>query len=282
MDGDFAATPAAQGMTPASPRLSYRVEGGKGPPVLLVMGFGMVGEVWRPQVDGLRADHRVAFYDARGLGRSEPTARPFGMRDMASDALRVADAAGFRTFHLVGVSMGGMVAQEVALAAEARLRSLTLIATHPGGGLSFVPPRRGLECFLRASYGPRRERVQALTGLLYPPAWVATTDQRRLARRMRDSVGVPAPHRTRLYQMAAVVRHHTADRLPRLRVPTLIVRAGEDVLIEPAQSDRLARLIEHAEVARFDDAGHGLVFQCADALNARLAAHFAANEPPQT
>src|SRR3954471_8301499 len=99
---------AALSFTDTSPRLAYHVEGAAGPPVLLVMGFGMSGVVWRPQVGALRAEHRVAFYDHLGLGDSDPAPPRPTMATMAGDALRVLDALDWPSAHVVGVSMGGM------------------------------------------------------------------------------------------------------------------------------------------------------------------------------
>jgi len=195
---------------------------------------------------------------------------------MAKDALSVADALGFGSMHVVGVSMGGMVAQHVALTEMRRVRSLTLIATHPGGRLAWLPPLKGVQCFVRAQTGPVASRMRAFEELLYPQAFLDTCDRRELSKRMNNSVGLPAPKKTRLSQLRAVFNHDTRARLGSLRMPTLIVRPGQDVLINPRNSDTLARLLPHAEVMRLEDAGHGVIFQSATQLNRRLLDHFAA------
>ena len=119
--------------TPTAPRIAYTIHGTSGPPVLLVMGLGMRGVVWRPQVEVLERDHRLLTFDNRGIGESDDAPGPWRIPDMAEDALRVLDAARFSSAHVVGVSMGGMIAQELALRAPRRVRSLTLIVTPPPG-----------------------------------------------------------------------------------------------------------------------------------------------------
>jgi len=242
------------------------------------MGFGMRGLVWQPQVEGLAGAHRVVTYDHRGIGESESPEGPWTMQDLAQDALRVADAAGFDTFHLVGVSMGGMIAQHIALGWPERVRSLSLVATHAGGLRSVLPTLRGLTFFLRANLAKPSERVEALTGLLYPAEFVARADPAKLQQRMAESVGKRAKRETLKKQFRAILGHRTRTDLGRLRVPTLVVQPRQDILIRPRESERLHRLIPNALLSRYDDSGHGLIFQDAERLNEELASHFARAE----
>ena len=256
------------------PRIAYRQEG-EGPPVLMIMGFGMRGEVWGAQVEGLRERYRVAVFDHRGIGDSETHRGVWSMRDMAQDSLRVADALGWNTFHLVGVSMGGMVAQEVALRAPSRLRTLSLIATQPGGLLSWLPTLEGIKLFLGANKDDLG-RLSSLEQLLYPKAFREACAPEALADRMKLQFHTPPPRHTRLVQLSAVIRLSAGLRLKRrqLDVPTLIVQPGQDILIHPRQSDRLCSCLPNARLLRLDDAGHGLIYQCADRLNEALDEHF--------
>jgi len=264
--------------TPTRPTLHFERHGDSGPPVLLVMGFGMRGIVWKPQVDGLKQDHRLITYDHRGIGESESPGGHWTMRDLAEDALRVADAAGFDSFHLVGVSMGGMISQHLALGWPERVRSLSLVATHAGGVLSALPTLRGLSFFLRANLSPPAERVDALTELLYPAAFVARADPAQLKARMADSVGQRAKPDTLKRQLGAIVRHRTRSELGKITAPTLVVQPRQDILIRPRESERLHRLIPGALLSRYDESGHGLIFQDAKRLNEELRQHFAKAE----
>ncbi|MBC7171608.1 MAG: alpha/beta fold hydrolase [Polyangiaceae bacterium] len=260
--------------TPSSPRIAYYRAGESGPAVLLVMGYGMRGAAWEPQVDTLRRDHRLCYYDHLGVGESDDAPGPITMKTMARDALRVMDAAGFERAHLVGVSMGGMIAQELALHCPERFDTLTLVATHAGGLRSMLPTPRGLSYFARAQVGAPRERVKALTGLLYPESYVASIDKATLEARMRGTVGVRAKRRTLLYQLRAIALHDARARLGAITLPTLVVRPGLDVLIHPSHSDELHRRIPGSTLVRIDDAGHGCLFQSAETLADVLRSHF--------
>jgi len=266
-------------LTRTRPRLAYETRGEEGSPVLLVMGLGMRGVVWRPQFEAIGEHHRVACFDNRGVGGSDPAGGPLSMREMASDALRLADELEMESFHLVGVSMGGMISQEIGLARPDRVRSLTLIATHAGGSMPVLPGREGIKRFLRVHLSRSRDaRLTALHQLLYPMEFLASAESRGLDERVRDQVGTPIPRATLLAQIGALFSHATADRLGGLTMPTLVIKPGRDLLVPPTQSDRLSALIPDSELVEYPDAGHGITFQYAAALNERLLAHFAKHD----
>lgn len=263
------------GATSSSPSLRWWSAGSRGPRVLFVMGFGMRGDVWRPQIEGLRGEHRVAYFDHRGVGESpRGSRRVWTMKHMARDAISVLDALGWDEAHLVGVSMGGMVAQEVALGFEARLRSLTLIATHEGGSLrAKLPTLEGMRQFVRANTSTGPARIEALKTLLYPPAFASRFDPTTLGARMNAQFGRPVAKETLVGQLHAVLRHDTGARLGQLTLPTLIVKPQMDLLIRPESSDRLRRRIAHARFLELPEAGHGVTFQCAAELNEAIRKH---------
>lgn len=264
--------------TTSEPSLHYERVGERGPAVLLVMGLGMQGKVWEPQVRELSRDHRVAIFDNRGIGKSAALVGFPTMGDLAGDALRVADACGFDTFHLVGVSLGGMIAQELALREKGRVASLTLIATHPGGPLGLVPRLSGVVAFVRSLVGPREGRLEAMKALLYPEEFLATVDPARLDARMKLQLGERAAPRTLLGQLGAVARHDTRAKLHAIDAPTLVVRPDRDILIRPSHSNRLARGIRRAKLHAVPDAGHGVIFQGADEVSHAIRLHVAEAE----
>tara|TARA_R110002096_G_scaffold433381_2_gene651982 strand:+ start:24120 stop:24923 length:804 start_codon:yes stop_codon:yes gene_type:complete len=265
------------GLTKTSPQLSFTQVGDTGPRVLLIMGYGMRGAVWKPQIDELCKHCQVLFFDNRGIGESEAIGESISMLDMANDALRILDEVAWsEDVHLVGVSMGGMVAQELALHAPDRLASLSLIATHAGGKTAILPAPKGLMRAVAMSFFPAHKRTDTLVKLLYPKSYVESCDKERLYERMELQTGVPAPKHTMRKQLAAIRAHDTRARLANMRVPTLVVKPEQDILVRPSHSDDLHRRIPGSSLMRVADAGHGLIFQSAKELNERLLAHFAA------
>lgn len=262
-------------MTRTGPRLAYQTFGLGGPRVLFIMGLGMPGAVWSPQVDELQRDHRCCHYDHLGVGASEPGPLLRTIPSMADDAVRILDDLSWDRTHVVGVSMGGMIAQELALRSADRCETLTLIATHGGAPIASLPTLRGMGLFLKGLFGGSEARMQALPRLLYPAEFLETIGTDGLRAHLDVRLGRPAPLRTVLGQLFAVWRHSTEARLSQIEATTLLVRPGKDILIRPTQTDRLAKRIPNARVLRFDDAGHGVTFQKASELNAALRTHFA-------
>ena len=239
------------------------------------MGLGMRGEVWKPQLDGLQDHCQLLHFDNRGIGESDDIGGFLSMRDMARDAARVLDAAGWHEdVHLVGVSMGGMISQELALLRQERFASLTLVATHAGGPKSWVPPAKGLLRFLSVHLGPAAKRTESMAKLLYPQHFLESYDTDLLHERMSFQMGRrPNPKSVRK-QLAAIRKHDTRDRLGDIRLPTLIIKPELDILVHPRHSDRLHHGIKHADMMTLPHAGHGLIFQCAEEVNERLLEHF--------
>ena len=238
------------------------------------MGFGMPGAVWGPQVEELQRDHRCCHYDHLGVGESDRGPFLRTMPAMAEDALRILDDLSWDRAHVVGVSMGGMIAQEIALRSQDRCQTLTLVATHGGARVASLPTLRGMGLFLRGVFGGRKARMKSLPRLLYPDEFLETMGNDGLRQHLHVRLGNPPALRTVLGQLYAVWRHSTESRLSQIETPTLLVRPGRDILIRPTQTDRLATRIPNVEVLRFDDAGHGVTFQKAAELNAALRDHF--------
>jgi len=197
---------------------------------------------------------------------------------MADDAIRIMDDLDWDRSHVVGVSMGGMIAQEIALRSADRCRSLTLIATHDGAPVASLPTFKGMGLFLQGLFGGRKARMKSLPRLLYPAEFLESIGTEGMRAHLSVRLDRPPALRTVLGQLHAVWRHSTRSRLSQIEAHTLLVRPGKDILIRPTQTDRLAARIPNARVLRFDDAGHGVTFQKAAELNAGLREHFARHE----
>lgn len=253
--------------------------GQRGPKIMLVMGLGMPGISWHPLITRLAPHAQLLWYDNPGVGGSTARAGRATMEDYAHDAEELMVSAGWDSAHVVGISMGGMVAQHLALLAPSRVRSLSLLATSPGPFYRFLPPRRGIEHFLRANLTQGEDRIQALLRLLYPPDRVPGTLQ-EVDPSLLETLANPSPRATRVQQIKAVFGHHALPRLSSVApIPSLVVRPGQDILVPPRASDALAAALPGATLLRLDQAGHAVIAQEAMALTDAILATTARAKP---
>jgi 3-oxoadipate enol-lactonase len=224
--------------------------------VLLVMGLGMNATGWWRTVPVLaEAGLRVLTFDNRGVGRSGRPAGPYSVEMMADDAVAVLDAAGIDRSHVYGISLGGMIAQEIALRHPARVQRLVLGATTPGGARSTPAPAETLAFFQRRGDMPAEEAAWASVPYNYAPGTRAEHGDRiaqDVAQRLRYPIE-PEPYKA---QLAAAFGHDAHERLRGLAMATLVVHGIEDVMVPPDNGRLLAQLIPDARLAEFPGAAH--------------------------
>ncbi|MSQ82285.1 MAG: alpha/beta hydrolase [Myxococcales bacterium] len=260
---------------PQGHQITYECAG-SGTPVLLIMGFATPASAWSHQLEGLQHRHQVIAFDNRGVSGSGSPAGPWLMADFAADALALLDHLGHARAHVVGQSMGGMIAQHVALQAPQRIASLALLATHAGGPSARNPPLRALPWLLLQSVPLRRARVAAMARLLFPAAARAGGAMADLAQELDRDYGGGQPSQTISKTLRAMRGHDTGARLAQLSVlPVLVMRPDLDILIEPSHSDHLHQAIAGSKLVGFADAGHGAIRQNAIAINTMLLDFFA-------
>jgi 3-oxoadipate enol-lactonase len=228
--------------------------GGDGPPVLLIMGLGMTATGWWRTVPVLvEAGLRVIAFDNRGVGRSQRLPGPYTAAEMAADAVSVLDAAGVDAAHVYGISLGGMIAQEVALRYPDRVRALVLGAT-TAGGADFVPADEAVNALVRLRAQMTAEHaVWASVPINYAPR---TRRERGelIAQDIVERLRFPIEPEYYSAQLAAAQAHDAG--VAGIRAPTLVVHGEEDVLIPPANGERLAAAIPGAQLALWPDAAH--------------------------
>jgi pimeloyl-ACP methyl ester carboxylesterase len=233
----------------------YWEEQGRGEPVLLIMGLGATLDLWYRLLPSLSASHRAILLDNRGVGRTGAPESPYSIPQMADDAVAVLDAAAVETAHLIGASMGGVIAQEVALRHPGRVRSLVLACTACGGpnGAAASPEIRNALA-ARAAMTPE-EGIRALVRYVYHPATPRDRVEEDLQIRLRH---YPS-QKGYLAQLQAVLGYETYARLDAIRVPTLVIH-GEDDLLVPASNGRdLAARIHGARLVLVPSASHILL-----------------------
>jgi 3-oxoadipate enol-lactonase len=228
---------------------------GTGDPVLMIMGLGLSGGAWWRTVPVLSRSLRVITFDNRGVGRSRAHLHSYTTEAMADDAVSVLDAAGIERAHVYGFSLGGMVAQQLALRHEDRVRSIVLGATHPGGPRAVRPSDDVIAFFRRRASMSAKDAARASVPFNYGPR-CRREHKDRIAEDIQRRLAHPFPERAYKAQMVAASLHNCYRRLKRIEAPTLLVHGREDRIVPVANAEILAERIPRAELRILDHAGH--------------------------
>jgi pimeloyl-ACP methyl ester carboxylesterase len=235
-------------------------EKGTGAPLLLIQGLGYGRWSWAPIVPALAGRYRVLWFDNRGIGDSDKPDGPYTAKLMAGDALQVLDEAGIERAHVLGASLGGMIAQEVAAGTPERVDKLVLCCTTPGGAATVPMPDVTVRLFAEApTLAPEvalRRFVENALAADVSGELIQELYDRRVAN-PPDPAGWQA-------QAAAGLTFAGVDDA--ITAPTLIVTGTEDNVVDPHNSDVLAERIAGAEVQRIDNAGHLFFWEQPDAV----------------
>jgi 3-oxoadipate enol-lactonase len=259
-------------------RVHYERHGYEGPNVMLLMGLGASSRLWGDLPLRLaEGGYRVLTLDNRGTGKSDAPRRPFRMEDMADDAVRVMEQAGMESAYVVGVSMGGMIAQHLAIRHPARVLGLGLLSTTPGLLHGGPPHPRALRSLF--SYGSRSMNGEQMVADL-----LLARSQRHLARdvlrEIKPLVSGEITHPVSFFaQLLACALHDTGRALSALRMPTVIVTGEEDIVLPPRGSRALAKRIPHAHFEVMPGTGHGVPFTDREVV-ARMLSILRAQERP--
>jgi pimeloyl-ACP methyl ester carboxylesterase len=243
----------------------YYEEHGEGAPLLCVMGLAADTFAWLPQVQPFSERHRTVIFDNRDVGRSSMANGPYEIADMARDALGLADALGLDSFHLLGVSMGGAIAQEVALAVPERLLTLTLAVSWPRSGA--WARKLGEVWGSRVARMTREERVDELMLLTMSESWFENAEAVAWLRNTILQNPHPQPAEAFARQIDAVGRHDTGERVGSLSMPVHVIGAEYDILVPVWKSRELAELIPGAKLTVIAGSPHGVNLERAEEFN---------------
>ncbi|RKP06617.1 Alpha/Beta hydrolase protein [Thamnocephalis sphaerospora] len=271
-------------------RLHYELHGHGPKRVLLIMGLSCSGEYWLPQAKFLsQQGYQVCFFDNRGVGQSDAPKGYYTTKDMALDTIELLEHLGWESdVHVVGVSMGGMIALELASARPQCIASLSLTSTHAG---STLPPLTGALTLPRLMFtSDINKRIEMNCNLLYPKKWLdmphpngsGQTNREAVANSMVERI-VRSPVQTSagaIGQLSAVMRHSVGrDRLERIRsagIPVLVCTGTEDNLVRPSNSQFLAETLD-ARFEVFEGCGHAISMQEPERYNQMLLDHIRAS-----
>jgi pimeloyl-ACP methyl ester carboxylesterase len=256
--------------------LYYEVHG-EGEPLLCVHGLAADTLSWALQVPAFSERYRTVVFDNRDVGRSSMASQPYDVVDMARDAFGVADGLGLDGFHLLGVSLGGAIAQEMALAAPGRIRTVTLAASWAGGGAYARETSRVWA--LRARRLSREEHVDSLMLLTLSEAFYENEDAVSFVRNMILQHPYPQPVEGFVRQVEASGRFDARERVPSMSLPVHVIGAEHDILIPVWKSRELAELIPGARFTVIERAPHGMTLERAEEFN-RAVLEFLAETSP--
>ena len=234
-------------------KLHVRQEGA-GDDILLLCGLGDDQTAWDAQTEEFAATHRVTVIDNRGVGQSTLPDGEFTVADLAADAAGVCDALGVARAHVMGFSMGGAIAQELALARPDLVRSLVIVGSWCTSDRLFQEIIKGA-AYTAGTADDARAWLYAFLGLVYS---AAVHEDGRIDTFVEAALANPYPQETEAFQRTAqaLLHHDTADRLPAIAVPTLVVVGEDDMLCPPRHSRAIAVRIPGSRLVEVPEQAH--------------------------
>jgi 3-oxoadipate enol-lactonase len=241
----------------------YWDEQGRGEPVLLIMGLGYSSVMWHRTRPALTARYRTIVLDNRGVGRSDTPPGPYSIRLMASDAAAVLDAAGSESAHIIGVSMGGMIAQEFALQYPQRVSSLILGCTAAGGPTAVRAEAEATEMLTMRGKMSREQAAEAAVPFIY--------DRNTPRERIDEDLAIrrpwfPSPEGY-WAQLQGILGWEAYTRLDQITARTLVMHGESDRLVPPGNASLIAGRIPGAKLIIIPSAGHLFITDQPEAAN---------------
>jgi pimeloyl-ACP methyl ester carboxylesterase len=231
---------------------------GQGEPLLLIMGFGLPGIAWLPVLPFLPG-FRCIYFDNRGTGNSDKPEGPYTIAEMADDASNLLTALGIGKAKVYGISMGGMIAQELVLLHPERVERVVLGCTMAGGSTAVLASeevyQKMNEAFVTMPANPERA-LDIMMPLLFPPAFILKHPELKAMMLAGFKMAPPTPPESIEWTRAAIVNFDPYERLPQIKCPVMIVHGDQDVLVPPENAALIKTHIPHAETFMIPEAGH--------------------------
>lgn len=238
---------------------------GKGPKtIVLIMGLGGWSGDWGSYFPDLLArEFRVVLFDNRGTGTSSRAPGPYSLEQFARDSVAVIDEVAGGRAHVLGVSMGGMIAQLIALEHPRHVDKLVLLATHCGGARAVLPLPHIIPALFPTPGTPADQIVRKRLAAIAAPGW-AEKHPELLEERVRSGMRAPTPVRTYRAQLEAVMRSDRYARLDDIEAPTLVVHGDADPLVPYVNGELLAARIPGARLHTLHGVGHLPMWEAPD------------------
>jgi 3-oxoadipate enol-lactonase len=247
---------------------------GAGDPLLLIMGFGAPGIAWMPVLPML-SGFKCIYFDNRGTGSSDQPEGTYTVPDMAEDASNLLAALGIESAKVYGVSMGGMIAQELALRHPGQVSRMVLGCTTCGGPAAVPPAEETIASLIAAmksmSTDPERA-IDILLSVVHPPDFVLAHPEMKQMMLMGMAAIPPTPPEAIDRTAAGIMSFDSYERLPQIRCPVLIAHGDKDILIKPANAEILKSRIPQAELFMIPNAGHNFFAEDPMGVHQRIVA----------
>lgn len=250
---------------------------GSGETILFIQGVGCIGNVWKPQIDVLQKNFDCIQFDNRGIGKSTGDTKNLTIEQMVGDTMGLLDALGIERAHIVGHSLGGVIAYELALKVPKRVLSLALLCTFHRGKDVLIPTFAVIKNGLLTNIGTLSMRRKAFARMVTSAQTIQEKGIESIVENLtqifgRDLAILPP---VAMKQFRALTRHDSSHRLHELaNIPSLVIAGRHDSIGRPKLGEKLAKAIDAKDFIVFEDSSHALTIHMAERVNELLFAHF--------
>ena len=251
-------------------QMFYEVHG-EGFPLIMIMGLTGNTNWWDPRwIETLSEKFKIIAFDNRGAGRTDISDREYSIKLFADDTAGLMDALGISRANVLGLSMGGMIAQELVLNYPEKVKKLVLCATHCGGAKSVQASEEVLGILTADKRGMSAEEVARMTiPLLFTEDFIKNTPgvEELVIEQITKN---PISNEAFMRQMSAIMNFDAYDRLSQIKTPTLILRGKQDILVPPENGSILEKAIPGSRLVSFENSAHGLMEETEEVLDTIL------------
>ncbi len=249
-------------------KIYYEVHG-TGEPLLLIEGLGYATWMWYRQLEEFSRDFRVIIFDNRGVGKSDKPDIPYSIEMMAADAAGLLRALDIQQAHVLGVSMGGFIAQALAIGYPELVHTLILVCTSHGGRRAIPAPPETIKAMLNEEGLPPREALRQAMRPAFGPGYLAQHPE-ELEKIIEWRLAEPTPRYAWQRQFNAILGADLEGKLSEIQAPTLILTGDADRVVPMANSERLHKAIADSVLEVFPGGGHLFFLEQAPAFNRRV------------
>jgi len=240
-------------------QVNYEMKG-EGFPLMMIMGLSGNIDWWDPRmIQELSKNFKTVMFDNRGAGRTDQSDREGTIRLFADDTAGLMDALKISSAHVLGISMGGMIAQELALKYPEKVEKLILCSTTCGGSKSILASQEVLDALTADRSGlPAEEAAKIIVPFCFTKDFMDNNPD-FLELMIRQILKAPISNEAYARQLNAILQFDTYERLSQIKAPTLVLHGKRDILVPPENGSILVKGIPNAKLVKLENSAHGLV-----------------------